>query len=157
MSTAKSPPEGYHSVTPYLIVDGAARAIDFYKEAFGAVESMRLPGPGGKIGHAEIRIGDSAIMVADEFPDMDIFGPKANGGSAISLVVYVEDCDAVVDRAVRAGASLKRAPADQFYGDRSGTVEDPYGHAWHVHTHLRTVSPAELEKAAAEMAKKAGG
>ena len=156
MNKAKSPPEGYHSVTPYLIVDGADEAISFYKQAFGAVESMRLPGPGGKVGHAELRIGDSPLMIADEFPDMDIFGPKSIGGSTISLVVYVPDCDAVVERAVAAGASLKRAPADQFYGDRSGSVEDPFGHSWHIHTHLRTVSIAEMEKAAAEMAKKAG-
>jgi PhnB protein len=155
MSTAKSPPHGYHSVTPYLIVDGADEAIDFYKKAFGAKEEMRLPGPGGRIGHAEIRIGDSPIMLADEHPDMDIFGPKMHGGSAVSLLIYVDDCDRVIDRAVEAGASLKRPPADQFYGDRSGTVEDPFGHSWHVHTRLREVSEAEVRKGAAARAKQA--
>jgi len=157
MRKAKSPPAGYHSITPYLIVGGAAEAIDFYKKAFGAIETMRMPGPGGKIGHAELRIGDSPIMIADEHPDMDIFGPKSIGGSAISLVVYVADCDAVIERAVAAGALLKRPPADQFYGDRSGSVEDPFGHAWHVHTHLRTVSAEDMKKAAAALAKDAEG
>lgn len=145
-------PAGYHSLTPYLIVDGGARAIEFYKQAFGATELMRLPGPGGKIGHAELKIGDSMLMLADEYPEMNCRGPHHVGGTPVSLVLYVPDVDAVVARAVAAGAKLVRPVADQFYGDRTGTLEDPFGHSWNVHTHVRDVSQAEMEKAAAEMA-----
>jgi PhnB protein len=142
-------PEGYHSVTPYLIVDGAAQAIEFYKQAFGAVEAFRMDIPGGKVGHAELKIGDSYLMLADEHPAMGARGPKTVGGSPISLVLYVEDVDAVVARAVEAGAKLTRPVADQFYGDRTGGVEDPFGHAWYVATHVEDVSSEEMEKRAA--------
>jgi PhnB protein len=147
-------PEGYHSVTPYLIVDGAAAAIDFYKQAFGATEVMRMPGPGGKIGHAEIKIGDSHIMLADEHPEMDALGPRTVGGTPVKLMIYIEDVDAVVDRAVAAGAKLTRPVADQFYGDRTGGIEDPFGHSWYVATHIEDVPMEEMEKRAAQ---KAGG
>ena len=153
----KAIPEGYHSVTPYLIVDGGAAALDFYKRAFGATELFRMPSPGGKIGHAEIRIGDSTIMLADEHPEMNARSPKSIGGSPVSIMLYVEDCDAMAKQAVAAGAREIRPVATQFYGDRSGTFEDPFGHQWHLSTHVEDVSPEELEKRAAEMAKKGGG
>ena len=140
-------PEGYHALTPYLIVDGAAAAIDFYVRAFGAVEVMRIPGPNGRLGHAEVRIGDSHLMLADENPEMGFRGPKSGGGSAVSLVLYVPDCDAVIERAVAAGATLTRPPADQFYGDRSGGFTDPFGHSWYVSTHVRDVSEEEMRAA----------
>jgi PhnB protein len=142
-------PEGYNGVTPYLIVDGAAQAIEFYKRAFGAVETFRMEGPEGKIGHAELKVGDSHVMLADENPAMGARGPKTVGGSPISLVLYVEDVDAVVARAVEAGAKLTREVADQFYGDRTGGVEDPFGHAWYVATHVEDVSSEEMKKRAA--------
>jgi PhnB protein len=142
-------PEGYNSVTPYLIVDGAARAIEFYKQAFGATETFRMDGPEGKVGHAEIKIGDSHIMLADEHPEMGARGPKTVGGSPISLLLYVEDVDAVVGRAVEAGAKLTRPVADQFYGDRTGGLEDPFGHAWYVATHVEDVSSEEMKRRAA--------
>jgi PhnB protein len=144
-------PDGYHSVTPYLIVDGAAAAIDFYKKAFGATEIFRMGAPGGRIGHAEIRIGDSHIMLADEFPEMDAKSPKIFGGSPISLLVYVENADAVVERAVAAGATLVRPVKDQFYGDRSGGVKDPFGHSWYVATHIEDVSPEEMKRRSEKM------
>jgi PhnB protein len=142
-------PEGYHSVTPYIIVDGAARAIEFYKRAFGAKELFRMDGPGGGVAHAEIKIGDSYVMLADEHPQMGARGPRSIGGSPVTLMLYVEDVDAVVGRAVEAGAELKRPVADQFYGDRTGSVEDPFGHVWYVATHVEDVPPEELEKRAA--------
>ncbi|HZT60717.1 MAG TPA: VOC family protein [Pyrinomonadaceae bacterium] len=145
----KAIPEGYNSVTPYLIVDGAAQAIEFYKRAFGAVETFRMGGPDGKVGHAELKVGDSHVMLADENPAMGARGPKSVGGSPISLVLYVEDVDAVVARAVETGAKLTRAVADQFYGDRTGGVEDPFGHAWYVATHVEDVSSEEMKKRAA--------
>src|SRR3954469_16886250 len=129
-------PEGYHSVTPYLIVDDAARALEFYKNAFGAVELMRMPAPNGRIGHAEIRIGDSPVMLADESPQMNARSARAIGGSPVSLMVYVEDVDARVAQAVAAGATLVRPVANQFYGDRTGGVEDPFGYHWHIATHV---------------------
>ncbi|MDP8994373.1 MAG: VOC family protein, partial [Pseudomonadota bacterium] len=119
-------PEGYHSVTPYLVVDGAARAIDFYREAFGAEEVLRMPA-GDKLGHAEIRIGDSIVMLSDEWPDHNMLGPKARGGPCGLLMIYVEDVDAAYARAVEAGATAHRPVEDQFYGDRSGSVVDPFG------------------------------
>jgi len=140
-------PEGYHALTPYLIVEGAAAAIDFYVRAFGAVEVMRIPGPNGRLGHAEVRIGDSHLMLADENPEMGFRGPKSGGGNAVSLVLYVPDCDAVIERAVAAGATLTRPPADQFYGDRSGGFTDPFGHSWYVSTHVRDVSEEEMRAA----------
>lgn len=142
-------PEGYHSVTPYLIVDGAAAAIDFYQEAFGAIELFRMPNPNGKISHAEIKIGDSHIMLADEHPEMEAFGPKTVGGTPVKLMVYLDNVDAAVDRAVAAGAKLTRPVADQFYGDRTGGIEDPFGHSWYVATHIEDVAPDELERRAA--------
>jgi PhnB protein len=142
-------PEGYGAVTPYLIVDGAARAIEFYKQAFGAVEIFRMESSEGRVGHAEIKIGDSHVMLADEHPEMGARGPRSFGGSPISLALYVEDVDAVVNRAVEAGAKLTRPVADQFYGDRTGGVEDPFGHAWYVATHVEDVPEEEMKKRAA--------
>jgi PhnB protein len=133
-------PEGHHTVTPYLIVSDAAGALAFYKKAFGAEELMRVAAPNGKIGHAEIRIGDSVIMLADEHPDMNARGPHAFGGSPVSIHLYVEDVDAA------AGATVIRAVQDQFYGDRSGSFTDPFGHSWHVATHKEDLTPAELDK-----------
>jgi PhnB protein len=142
-------PEGYGTVTPYLIVNGAARAIEFYKQAFGATETFRMERPDGRVGHAEIKIGDSHVMLADEHPEMGARGPQSIGGSPISLVLYVEDVDATVNRAVEAGAKLTRPVANQFYGDRTGGVEDPFGHAWYVATHVEDVAPEEMQKRAA--------
>jgi PhnB protein len=143
-------PDGYHSVTPYLILDDAARALEFYKKALGAVELMRMPAPGGKIGHAEIRIGNSPIMLADESPEMGARSLRTIGGSPISLMVYVEDVDARVAQAVAAGAKLTRPIANQFYGDRTGGIEDPFGYHWYIATHVEDVAPDELEKRAAK-------
>ena len=137
-------PDGYHSVTPYLIVDRAADALAFYQKAFGAREIMRLDAPGGKIGHAEIQIGDSRIMLADEFPDMGSKSPKSVGGSPVSIHLYVEDVDQRFDQAVKAGAKMERAVEDQFYGDRAGTLKDPFGHVWHISTHKEDVAPEEI-------------
>jgi PhnB protein len=147
-ANVKPVPDGYHTATPYLIIDGAAAAFEFYRHAFGATEILRLEHQ-GRIGHAEIKIGDSPIMLADEYPDMDALGPHRYGGSPVSLVLYVDNADAVVARAVAAGARLQRPVADQFYGDRSGTVEDPFGHHWHVATHVEDVPPEELRRRAA--------
>jgi PhnB protein len=148
-------PKGYHTVTPYLACRGAAQAIAFYKKAFGAVELMRMPGPAGGIGHAEVRIGDSRVMLADEYPDMNFLAPR--GGSPVHIHVYVRDADALAKRAVAAGAKLVREVADQFYGDRLGTLEDPFGHVWHLATHVRDVSMADLRKGAARKVRDAGG
>ena len=145
-------PDGYHSVTPYMIVDGAAAAIRWYGEAFGAEEALRLP-MGDKIGHAEIRIGDSFVMLADEWPDMGMLGPKARGGATMSLMIYVEDCDAVFARAIAAGATEERPVENQFYGDRSGTLIDPFGHRWTVSTHVEDVPEDEIKRRMAEFAK----
>ena len=139
-------PDGYHTITPYLIVQGAAAAIDFYKKAFGATELMRMPMPGGKIGHAEIQIGNSRLMMADEFPEMGAKAPPAFGGSPVGLMVYVEDVDAVFNRAVAAGAKVKKAVADQFYGDRSGQLTDPFGHEWTVATHKEDLTMEEIAR-----------
>jgi PhnB protein len=145
-------PEGYHNATPYLIIKGAARAIDFYKQVFGATELMRFPGPGGAIGHAEIKIGDSPIMLADEAPQMGYRSPQSIGGTPVSLMLYVQDVDKVVDQAVKAGAKLERPVTDQFYGDRNGTIQDPFGHVWTIGTHKEDVSPEEMQRRAAAMA-----
>jgi PhnB protein len=150
-------PDGYHTATPYLIIEGAADAIEFYKQAFGATELFRFPAPGGKIGHAEIKIGDSPIMLADAYPDMGYNGPKSLGGSPVSLMIYVEDVDTVFNRAVDAGATVKEAVSDKFYGDRSGTLVDPFGHIWHISTHKEDVSLAEMEKRAKAASAQATG
>jgi len=149
-------PDGYHAVTPYLIVQGAARAIDFYKTAFGATELMRIGGPGGKIGHAEIKIGDSAVMLADEHPDMGYRSPQSLGGAGVSLMLYVEQVDTVFKRAISAGAKELRPVVNQFYGDRSGTLEDPFGHVWTVATHVEDLSAEELDRRVKEAVKQAG-
>jgi PhnB protein len=141
-------PEGYHSVTPYLIIEGAGEAIAFYAKAFGAKELFRFPTPDGKIGHAEIKIGDSPIMLADAYPDMGYNGPKSLGGSPVSLMIYVENVDTVFNQAVQAGATVKEAVSDKFYGDRIGSLIDPFGHVWHVSTHKEDVSMEEMEKRA---------
>lgn len=146
-------PDGYHSITPYVIVDGAARAIDFYKQAFGAKEVLRIPAPGDRVGHAEIKIGGSVIMMADEHPEMDARGPKHYGGSPVSLLLYVTDVDKQFKQALAAGGTEVRPVADQFYGDRAGTLRDPFGHTWHIHTHKEDVSPAELNRRMAAMKK----
>ena len=152
-SATRPVPDGYHTATPYLVVDGAAKAIEFYARVFGATERMRMPGPGGKVGHAEIRIGDSVIMLADEHPEMGARGPRAYGGAAVSLHLYVPDVDATVKRALAAGATILRPVEDKFYGDRMGTIEDPFGHHWHVSTHKEDVTPDEMARRAATLAK----
>jgi PhnB protein len=139
-------PEGYHSITPYLHITGAARAIEFYKEVFGATEVMRMDAPDGKIGHAEIKIGDSYVMLADECDEADARSPQTIGGSAVGLMLYVEDVDAVVGEAVAAGAKLIEPLEDKFYGDRMGKIVDPFGHIWAIATHKEDVSPEEMEK-----------
>jgi len=141
-------PEAYHTVTPYLIIEGATEAIEFYKQAFGAKELFRFPAPEGKIGHAEIKIGDSPIMLADAYPDMGYNGPKSLGGSPVSLMIYVENVDTVFNQAVQAGATVKEAVSDKFYGDRLGSLIDPFGHIWHVSTHKEDVSLEEMERRA---------
>jgi PhnB protein len=148
----KPVPAGYHAVTPYLSVRGAAEAIDFYKKALGAKELMRMPGPDGKVGHAEIQIGDSRVMLADEHPEMNFTGPQSYGGTSVHLHVYLPNVDAQVAKALKAGAKLVRPVKDQFYGDRLGTIEDPFGHVWHLATHLEDLSKAEMKKRAAKAA-----
>jgi PhnB protein len=142
----KAKPDGYHTATPYLIVNNAAAAIDFYKRAFGATEIMRMDMPGGRIGHAEIKIGDSPIMLADEFPEMNARGPHAIGGTPVSIMLYVEDVDAVAKQAQTAGAKLTRPVEDQFYGDRTAGLEDPFGHQWHIATHKEDVPEDEMAR-----------
>jgi PhnB protein len=149
---AKPIPEGYEHVTPYLIIKGAAQAIDFYKKAFGATELFRMDHQ-GKIGHAEIKIGGGIVMLADEFPEMGYRSPTSLGGSPVGLMIYVENVDPFFDRAVSAGAKVVKPLQDQFYGDRSGTVTDPFGHQWTFATHKEDVPPAELNRRAAEAMK----
>lgn len=144
--TVKAIPEDMHSVTPHLVCDGAADAITFYTKAFNAVESACMPGPGGKIMHAQIKIGDSHIMLVDEFPDMGCFGPKHLKGSPVTLHLYVEDVDAVYQQAVQAGASAKMPPADMFWGDRYGVLVDPFGHNWSIATHQRDLTPEQMQE-----------
>ena len=139
-------PDGYHSITPYLIIKGAAAAIDFYKQAFGAVELMRMTQPDGRVGHAELKIGDSVVMLADEYPEMQIVSPKTLGNSPVGILLYVEDVDAVFSKALSLGANINKALADQFYGDRTGTLIDPFGHKWTIATHKEDVSPEEMER-----------
>ncbi len=150
MATVKAVPDGYHSVQPYLHVHGAAQAIEFYRQAFGAAEVMRIRRPDGGVGHAELRLGDSVIMLADEVPEHGVYSPAHFGGSAVSLMIYVENCDAVYRQALASGAKSLREPADQFYGDRSAGVEDPFGFQWWLATHIRDLTAEELRSAAAE-------
>jgi len=146
MGNVKAIPEGYHTATPYLYIKGAAQAIEFYKKAFGATELMRMGGPDGAIGHAEIQIGDSRIMLSDENAQMGNRSPQTLGGSPVGLLLYVEDVDAFHKKAVAAGAEQTRAVEDQFYGDRAGGVRDPFGFEWFIHTHTEDVSPQEMER-----------
>ncbi len=139
-------PEGYHSITPYLIVKGGAAALAFYQKAFDAAELFRMDGPEGTVGHAELQIGDSRVMLADECPQMEYLAPQSPGNSGVIIHLYVEDVDSVVEQAVRAGAKIKQPLADQFYGDRSASLEDPFGHLWYVSSHVEDVSPEELTR-----------
>jgi PhnB protein len=151
-------PEGYHTVTPYLAVDDAAAAIEYYKKAFGAKERVRMNAPDGKIGHAELEIGDSLVMLSDPFPQASTKPPKELGGTSASVFMYVEDVDAVVKQAVDAGATIEMAIANQFWGDRFGTVADPFGHLWSIATHVEDVPPEEMaERAKAAMAAVSSG
>ena len=150
----KAIPEGYHSVTPYLVVDDAKRAIDFYTRAFGAKEKFRMP-MGDRIGHAEIQIGDSHVMLADEFPDMGHLGPKNRGGTMVSLMVYVDDVDASFKQAIDAGATETRPLENQFWGDRMGTLTDPFGHMWSLATHVEDVPPEEMQRRMEQFGKQA--
>jgi PhnB protein len=143
-------PEGYHSVTPYLVVDGAAAAIDWYRDALGATEILRMP-MGDRIAHAEIRIGDSVVMLSDEWPDMNLLSPKNRGGVTSSLMIYLPNVDEAFARAIKAGATEERAVADQFYGDRTGTLVDPFGHRWMISTHIEDVTPEEMDRRMAAM------
>jgi len=146
MSQVKPVPDGYHSVQPYMIFRNCAEAIAFYVKAFGAQETLRMANSDGRIGHAEIRIGDSCIMMADEAPAMEAFSAEHYGGSAVGLLIYTEDCDAVYKQALATGATSVREPADQFYGDRTSGVKDPFGYRWWIATHIRDVAKEELEK-----------
>lgn len=150
--TVKPIPEGYHSVTPYLTLDDASAAIEFYKKAFGATEVFRMPA-GEKIAHAEIKIGDSHVMLSDEWPDMGMLGPKARGGTTTSLMVYLDDVDAAYEKAIAAGATQERPVENQFWGDRMGTLVDPFGHRWSLATHVEDVSEEEMGKRMAQAAK----
>ena len=144
-------PTGYTGVTPYLIIRGATRALDFYKKAFGAVELMRFPGPDGTIGHAEMKIGEGVVMLADEMPDSPYRSPDAFGGTPVSLMFYVANVDARFAQAISAGAAVQREVKDQFYGDRGGTLTDPFGHIWTIATHTEDVSPEEMKRRLAAM------
>ena len=145
MANVKPIPEGYHSVTPYLSIKGAVKALEYYKKAFGAIELFRMEHE-GRIGHAEIKIGDSPIMLADEYPEMGSVSPQTLGGSPVGLMIYVENVDTIFKQAIDAGGVEKKAVQDQFYGDRSGTLTDPFGHVWTVATHVEDLSPEEIEK-----------
>jgi PhnB protein len=156
MGDVKPIPDGYHSLTPYLIVDGAAEAMEYYKKAFGATELFRMEHE-GKIGHAEMKIGDSPFMLSDGHAEMGYKGPKAYGGTPVSLMIYVDDVDTVYPQAIAAGGTELKPLQDQFYGDRSGTLTDPYGHVWTVATHKEDVTPEEIDKRLAAMAAGAHG
>lgn len=157
----KSIPDGYHTVTPYLIVDGAADAIGFYQRAFGAQELFRLPMSDGKghekLGHAEIRIGDSTLMLADEWPDMQAMGPKSRGGTTVSFMIYCEDVDAAYQQALDAGATADKPVQDEFWGDRMGSVLDPFGHKWTLATRIEDVPPDEMERRMKAWTEQQGG
>ena len=146
MSKVSYIPKGYNTVTPYLVIKGAAKAIEYYKNVFGATVVVRMDGPDGKVGHAELQIGDSRIMLADENPQMGNRSAESIGASPVSLYVYLPDCDTVVERAAAEGAKILKPVADQFYGDRSGFIQDPFGHLWGVATHVEDVSPAEMKE-----------
>jgi PhnB protein len=139
-------PDGYTSITPYLYIRGASEAIEFYKRSFDAQEMFRLPGPNGRIGHAELKMGNSVVMLADEHPEVGVVGPPTLGGTSVGILLYVENVDEVVARAVAGGAKIERPIQNQFYGDRSGTLVDPYGHKWTIATHVEDVPPDEMEK-----------
>jgi PhnB protein len=145
-NTVKPIPDGYHAVTPYLIIKGATDALEFYKKAFGATELFRMAQPDGKIGHAEIQIGDSRIMLADEYPEMKYVSAQTLGGSPVSIMLYVKDVDSVFNQAIAAGAQERQPLEDKFYGDRVGSLVDPFGHVWHVGTHKEDVTPEEMKK-----------
>jgi PhnB protein len=151
MTKVKPVPDEYPRVTPYLCVDGASAAIEFYTTVLGATERMRIPAPGGRIGHAELQIGDSLIMLADEHPEIDVRGPRSIGGTPVTLSLYVEDVDRVFERALKAGSRALHAVEDKFYGDRSGQFEDPFGHRWNVATHIEDVPPDEMARRAAAL------
>lgn len=151
MPQVKPVPDGMHTVTPHLVCAGAADAIEFYKKAFNAVEMGRLPGPQGKLMHGMIRIGDSTVMLVDEFPDCGSIGPKSLKGSPVTIHLYVEDVDAAFERALDAGATIKMPLEDMFWGDRYGVLEDPFGHYWSIATHIRDVSPEEMQQAMQKM------
>ncbi len=148
----KAIPDGYHTVTPYMTIRDAAKALEFYKKAFGAEETVRMEGPGGRISHAEMRIGNSMIMLSDETPEMGAKSPQQLGGSPVKLLLYVADVDAFTKRAVEAGATIVRPVEDQFYGDRAATIEDPFAHQWFIHTHKEDVSGEEMQRRIAAMA-----
>jgi len=150
-------PEGYEGATPYLACSDAAKAIEFYKKAFGATELMRMPDPSGKVGHAELKIGKAVVMLADEWPDIGHKSPQTLGGSPVGIMLYFEDVDAIAKQAVAAGGKLTQPLKDQFYGDRSGTLEDPFGHRWFIATHKEDVPPDEMERRAAAAAQQGAG
>jgi PhnB protein len=153
-------PSGYHTLTPYLVVNDASRAIEFYKQVFGAKETVRMGGPGGKVGHAELKIGDSMLMLSDEMPGSGNRSPQSLGGSPVSVFMYVENVDSVFDQAVKAGAKADKPPEDMFWGDRFGHLTDPFGHLWAIATHIEDIAPEEMRKRAqaamAQMAQGAG-
>lgn len=151
--TVKSIPEGFHSVTPYLSIQGAADALEFYKRAFNATELFRLAAPGGVIGHAEILIGDSHIMLSDQCEESPIPNPQLLGGSSVGLHIYVENVDVIFDQAIDAGAKVVKSVEDQFYGDRTGTLKDPFGHIWFIATHKEDLTPEEINERAASLFK----
>ena len=151
--SVKPVPDGYHTVTPYMTIKGAAEALEFYKKAFGATELMRLLGPDGQVGHAELQIGNSRIMMADEFPQAECKSPQTLGGTSMGLLLYVEDVDAFVARALAAGATATYPIEDKFYGDRMGGLSDPFGHKWHIGTHKEDVAPEEITRRVQAMTK----
>jgi PhnB protein len=157
VSPVQPVPEGYPRLSPYLCVDGAAKAIEFYTEVLGATEKMRMDGPDGRVGHAELAIGDSLLMLADEHPDIGFLSPQRIGGTAVTLSVYVDDVDATFEKALAAGSKSLRAPENQFYGDRSGQFEDPFGHRWSVATHVEDIDPEEMARRAEQQATESAG
>ena len=150
--SVKAIPDGYYSLTPYLIIKGAAEAIEFYKSAFGAVEIIRMPGPGGRIMHAEVKIGNTMLMLSDENPERGYLSPTTRGGATSSVMLYTDDVDATFKKALAAGAKQESAPSDMFWGDRMGNLTDPFGHSWAIATHKEDVSPEEMQKRMAAMA-----